>query len=282
MNKNYTPKYIPGLIGIRFKSHEDNTKEKIDENGNYIIDYNSYINDNNDMMNFFENKYNIKFVKNILDNHFLSEYFYIFHCTVGKENELMNKIEKDIIVNHCSRIDERVFVTNKNLEYIIVDLNKLESLELDSLSDAEIDHIISTAIDDLKKIKNKYKKTMNKQQLVFLYNNSLKITINDYDNSIFFVYNKSIERQLKYNKILNINKQLKYSFNKNDILFEYNIKDNVLYIDYNKVWHKLNNEYENQNLYTLIGNCFNDNTLKIKKTNDFCLLDDDINWEFSI
>jgi hypothetical protein len=62
---------------------------------------------------------------------------------------------------------------------------------------------------------------MNKEQFFYLLNNALKITI---DKSIFYVYNKSIERQLKYNRLFNKNNPIKYKFNEMDIIFKQNKK----------------------------------------------------------
>ena len=93
---------------------------------------------------------------------------------------------------------------------------------------------------------------MNKEKFFYLLNNSLKITINNHPNTIFFVYNKSIDRQLKYNKLFNLNKPIKYIFNKNDILFEQDLKFKYLWIDYFKIWEKLQQNYKNKNIKILI------------------------------
>jgi len=61
---------------------------------------------------------------------------------------------------------------------------------------------------------------MNKKEFIYLINNTIKVNgINHYD-SIFYCYNKNIERQIKYHTIFNINKEIKYTFDYKDIYFE--------------------------------------------------------------
>jgi len=96
---------------------------------------------------------------------------------------------------------------------------------------------------------------MDKKEFFYLFNNALKITIDDRPNSIFYIWNKSIERQLKYNRLFVSNNQIKYTFNKNDILFEHDVKNNMyLWYDYDKIYLKLkeNSDYKGLNINDLI------------------------------
>jgi len=128
---------------------------------------------------------------------------------------------------------------------------------------------------------------MDKKDFFHLFNNSLKIIINDDLNSIFFVYNKSIERQIKYNRLFNLNKPIKHNFNKNDILFEQDIKNKYLWYDYNKIYLKLkeNDEYKDLEINNLIKSWLVDETNWNQYTPWFHLafdnewLDDDTNWK---
>ena len=103
------------------------------------------------------------------------------------------------------------------------------------------------------------------KQFIYLLQNSLEITLDDYIDSIFYVYNKSIDRQLKYNRLFNTNKSIIYSFNKKDILFEQDYKNKYLWYDYYKIYLNLkeNIDYKDLNISDLI-----DGWLK-----------DDINWK---
>jgi len=95
---------------------------------------------------------------------------------------------------------------------------------------------------------------MNKNTFFKLLFSSVKM-INDDTNLIFYCYNKNIERQHKYNKLFNLNKPINYTFNKDDIIFKQNTKNRILWINYDKIWTKLesNNEYNELNIYNLIG-----------------------------
>ena len=112
---DYTPDNTHGAIGIRFVSHDDsinNNHLTPDKKGNYIIDYEKLIIDDINFVRFFEKKYNIKLCT-VTQNDpysysYYYEYFHIFKCEVGKEDELIKIIDKDVVVNHCSRIDERI------------------------------------------------------------------------------------------------------------------------------------------------------------------------------
>jgi len=128
---------------------------------------------------------------------------------------------------------------------------------------------------------------MDKKQFLHIFNNSLKIIINDNSNSIFFVYNKSIERQIKYNRLFNFNKQIKYTLNINDILFKQDINNRCLWYDYDKIYLKLkeHNEYKKLKINNLIKSWLVDETnweqytlwrFKIAK---LIKLDDETNWK---
>jgi hypothetical protein len=103
---------------------------------------------------------------------------------------------------------------------------------------------------------------MNKKQFFYLFNNSLKITIDGYDNSIFYIWNKSIDRQLKYNRLFNYKKQIKYKFNQKDILFEQDQKNKKLWYDYDYIYLKLkeNIDYKDLNISELIDGWLKDDT----------------------
>ena len=128
---------------------------------------------------------------------------------------------------------------------------------------------------------------MDKKQFFHLFNNSLKIIIDDNLDSIFYVYNKSIERQIKYNRLFNLNNQIKYTFNKNDILFEQDINNKYLWYDYNKIFLKLkeNDEYKKLIINNLIKSWLDDDTNWKQYTPQnhlsrrTVLLDDDTNWK---
>ena len=102
---------------------------------------------------------------------------------------------------------------------------------------------------------------MDKKQFIYLLNNSLKITLDNRPYSIYYVYNKSIERQLKYNSLFDTNKKIEYSFNKKDIIFEQDQKNNLWY-DYDKIYLKLieNIEYKDLNINDLISGWLKDDT----------------------
>jgi len=102
---------------------------------------------------------------------------------------------------------------------------------------------------------------MNKEQFIYLLNNSFKITIDKYPDSIFYVWNKSIERQVKYNRLFNTN-NIKYKLNKKDILFEQDLKKMYLSYDYDNIYLKLieNNDHKNLNINTLTEGWLKDDT----------------------
>jgi len=127
---------------------------------------------------------------------------------------------------------------------------------------------------------------MDKKQFLHIFNNSLKIIINDDLNSIFYVYNKSIERQIKYNRLFNLNNPIKYTFNKNDILFEQDINNKYLWYDYDKIYLTLkeNDKYKYLEINNLIKSWlvddtnWNQYTPHSTKPGISSALDDDTNW----
>jgi len=109
---------------------------------------------------------------------------------------------------------------------------------------------------------------MDKKRFIWLLKNSVKITTEEYPDSIYYYMDKSIERQIKLHKILDINKLISLNYNKIDksnILFKQDTKNTDLWINYKKIWKKLesNIEYKDMDLWVLIGD----------------LLKDDSNWK---
>ena len=101
---------------------------------------------------------------------------------------------------------------------------------------------------------------MNKERFIWLLQNSVKITTEEYPVSIYYYMDKSIERQIKLHKILDINKLISLNYNKIDksnIIFEQDIKNNRLWIDYYKIWEKLETKivYKDMDIRDMIGGC---------------------------
>ena len=126
---------------------------------------------------------------------------------------------------------------------------------------------------------------MTKKEFIYLLENSLKITLDNKPDSIFYVYNKTIDRQLKYNRLFNRN--IKYKFNKNDVLFEQDQKNKYLLYDYHNIYLKLieNIDYKDLNISDLIDGWLKDDTnwklytsISLIKYFQF-LLKDDTNWK---
>jgi hypothetical protein len=129
---------------------------------------------------------------------------------------------------------------------------------------------------------------MNKEQFFYLLNNVLKITLDDNPNSIFYVWNKSIERQLKYNRLFNSKKQIKYKYNQKDILFEQDLKNKKLWYDYDYIYLKLKENIDYKNINELIDGWLKDDTnwklysIGYIRFNATYSLKDDTNWKIYI
>ncbi len=141
-NKNYTSELISGLIGVRFMSRDNYIID--DENilvSNYAIDYNELINIDEILLKQFEKKYGVKISTKTHD------YYHLFECTKGHEDELIKEIEKDEIVSNASRIDQRI-LDAAELGNLIENANEmfLCSEELQNKSDSEINKNIDNMI----------------------------------------------------------------------------------------------------------------------------------------
>jgi len=91
---------------------------------------------------------------------------------------------------------------------------------------------------------------MNKKIFNSLLNNCQQIKFED-DVRIYYVWNKNIDRLLKFNKILSCNDKLEFDFNKDtDIYFSQDEKYKNLICDYNKVWSKIGSENRTNHLTT--------------------------------
>jgi hypothetical protein len=101
---------------------------------------------------------------------------------------------------------------------------------------------------------------MNKEKFIYLLNNSQKITLGGKPDSIYYVYNKSIERQVKYNRLFNRNKPINYFFNKKDILFVQDLKNMHLWYDYDYIYQKLKENYKDLDISNLIDGWLKDDT----------------------
>ena len=131
---------------------------------------------------------------------------------------------------------------------------------------------------------------MNKGRFIWLLKNSVKITTEEYPNSIFYYMNYNIERQIKLHTVLDINEPIKFDINnidKTNLLFEQDTKNKRLWYDYENILIKLksNNDYKNLDISTLIGGWLNDNTNWKVYTPIYSMqvsnnqLNDDTNWK---
>jgi len=98
----------------------------------------------------------------------------------------------------------------------------------------------------------KLKIIMNKKRFISLLNNCQQIKfVDDVDDDIYYVWNKDIERTLKFNKILLGNDKIEFDFNQaTDIYFYQNKNTNILWCDYANVWKKIDSENTHNQLTT--------------------------------
>ena len=81
---------------------------------------------------------------------------------------------------------------------------------------------------------------MNKETFFNLLFSCIKITTDKYPDNIYYYYDKKLIRKQKLKSLLNKSSQLDLkNINKNNILFEQNIKHKELWINYNNIWRKI-------------------------------------------
>jgi len=91
---------------------------------------------------------------------------------------------------------------------------------------------------------------MNKNIFFELLNNCQQVKLKDNDK-IYYIWNKDIERLLKFNEILSCNDKIEFDFNKaTDIYFTQDKKNKILWCDYDKVWEKIESENISKQLTT--------------------------------
>ena len=132
---------------------------------------------------------------------------------------------------------------------------------------------------------------MNKKRFIWLLKNSVKITTDEYPESIFYYMDQNIERQIKLMKVLDINEPIKINLNniddKTNILFEQDTKNKVLWVDYDNIWEKLKSNKEHIGLFIkdLIDEWLKDDknlvvyTIRNLSLIGTFLLKDDTNWK---
>ena len=106
---------------------------------------------------------------------------------------------------------------------------------------------------------------MNKEKVIWLLKNSMKITTEEFPDSVFYYMNKNIERQIKLHKVLDIYNPIQLDLNKinkYNIIFEQDIKTKILWIDYYKIWSNIesNKEYKGMNINKIVGGWLKDDT----------------------
>ena len=98
---------------------------------------------------------------------------------------------------------------------------------------------------------------MDKEKFIWLLNNSVKITTDEYPDSIFYYMDKNIERKIKLNNVLDNNKiidninidninidniNIDNNIDNINILFEQDKKN--LWVNYDQIWNKLKSNIE--------------------------------------
>ena len=128
---------------------------------------------------------------------------------------------------------------------------------------------------------------MTKEKFIWLLKNSVKITTEEQTDTIFYYMDHMIERKIKLNNILDNNKTIILNnIDKKYILFEQNRKNKDLWIDYDQIWKKLedNIEYKDMSIRKLIDGWLKDDTNwrhytpNWQQSNYLALLKDDTNW----
>lgn len=146
-SKGYTPKYVPNLIGIKFKDKEEIDKESGTLIPNYEYIFNKYGSDS-EFVKYFEEKYNIKLATYRSGS---DDYHLYFECEEGKERETLERLAKDSIVEDVDFVDERGLNNGKEILDIVEELEELGN-EYSEYSDTEIETIIIRSIERLKKL----------------------------------------------------------------------------------------------------------------------------------
>ena len=106
---------------------------------------------------------------------------------------------------------------------------------------------------------------MTKEKFIWLLKNSVKITTEEYLDFVFYYMDPSIERKIKLNNLLNNNNSiyLDYKYvDKNNIIFKQDLKNKRLWVNYSKIWAKLesNIEYKDLNTWNMIKGWLSDDT----------------------
>ena len=99
----------------------------------------------------------------------------------------------------------------------------------------------------------------------------VKLTTDKYENRVYYYYDKKTIRKNKLNSIIDINKKIKIDLTKintNNLMFEQDLNNKILYVDYDHIWSKLESEYD----------------LNYKETKEMIegWLKDDTNWKQSL
>ena len=131
---------------------------------------------------------------------------------------------------------------------------------------------------------------MNKERFIWLMKNSIRITSDKHPESIFYYMDQNIERQMKLMSVLDINEPITVKLNnvdKTKIFFELDTKKNILWIDYEKIWEKIELKKENKDsdIWSLVDGWLKDKT----NWNDYTppssivlasfVFDNDENWK---
>jgi hypothetical protein len=142
----YRPKYLSGVIAIKFKKR--NIKN------NYKIDWEFMFENDPSFKEHFENKYKIKLIKPPITSEY-QDYYYFFKCDPIKQIDIMKKLSNDKIIDHMDYVDL------KSGEISIVFTNLSDTLreigdEVSSRSDKEIKKTINDSIESLQELIKKY------------------------------------------------------------------------------------------------------------------------------
>lgn len=145
----YTPRYVKGMIGIRFLDDEirGDKYKTVTNDGELIINYHEMFNNkNSDIIKYFEDKYNVKMSDYRNDS---SDYYHYFTCEVGEEDNKMKQIFKDKMVKVVDYVDERWLVAEDVIDELISELYYMRSC---TMSDKDIENKVSFFIRKINKL----------------------------------------------------------------------------------------------------------------------------------
>lgn len=156
ISKGYKPKYKTGMIAVHFVTIDDQIgksakSKKVDpKTGEIFVDYHDS-SSNKDFLEYFQDRYDIEYVRHFTERQEDDGWYYYFKCKPGEERKKIEEVSTDKYVQDVDFVDLKMLEVKPKLKELSEWLEGVYE-DFGEVSDKKTNDDIQEIIKELQKI----------------------------------------------------------------------------------------------------------------------------------